>query len=269
MRVDFNVPVEGGKITDDTRLRSALPTIQYLTGKGAKVALLAHFDRPKGKVVPEMSLAFVAAPLAALLGAPVAFAGDCVGPEAAKTIAALPAGGVALLENVRFHAGEEKNDPAFAAQLREWLKTLRKKNASVIFATQSLADRHVALQTPDESLNDLFRFAVHGTDRFFLETPGLGTSYVAGYGTADRGWNGGHAVSGRPGYAWYFGRDSVWTACAALAGGLHDRARSVLEFLGRHQDLSGKILHELTTSGYAHFDAADAARSLQLAKLKL
>jgi len=117
VRVDFNVPVEGGKITDDTRLRSALPTIQYLTGKGAKVALLAHFDRPKGKVVPEMSLAFVAAPLAALLGAPVAFAGDCVGPEAAKTIAALPAGGVALLENVRFHAGEEKNDPAFAAQL--------------------------------------------------------------------------------------------------------------------------------------------------------
>ncbi len=117
VRVDFNVPVEGGKITDDTRLRSALPTIQYLTGKGAKVALLAHFDRPKGKVVPEMSLAFVAAPLAALLGAPVAFAGDCVGPEAAKTIAALPAGGVALLENVRFHAGEEKNDPAFAAEL--------------------------------------------------------------------------------------------------------------------------------------------------------
>jgi phosphoglycerate kinase len=119
VRVDFNVPVEGGKITDDTRLRSALPTIQYLTGKGAKVALLAHFDRPKGKVVPEMSLAFVAAPLAALLDAPVAFASDCVGDEAAKTIAALPAGGVALLENVRFHAGEEKNDPAFAAQLAE------------------------------------------------------------------------------------------------------------------------------------------------------
>ena len=117
VRVDFNVPVEGGKITDDTRLRSALPTIQYLTGKGAKVALLAHFDRPKGKVVPGMSLGFVAAPLAALLGAPVAFASDCVGPEAAKTIAALPAGGVALLENVRFHAGEEKNDAAFAADL--------------------------------------------------------------------------------------------------------------------------------------------------------
>ncbi|MDI1364271.1 MAG: phosphoglycerate kinase, partial [bacterium] len=119
VRVDFNVPVEAGKITDDTRLRSALPTIQYLTGKGAKVALLAHFDRPKGKVVPAMSLGFVAEPLAALLGAPVAFAGDCVGDEAAKVIAALPAGGVALLENVRFHAGEENNDPAFAAQLAQ------------------------------------------------------------------------------------------------------------------------------------------------------
>jgi len=117
VRVDFNVPVEGGKITDDTRLRSALPTIQYLTGKGAKVALLAHFDRPKGKVVPEMSLAFVAEPLAALLGAPVTFAADCIGDAAAAAIAALPAGGVTLLENVRFHAGEEKNDPAFAAEL--------------------------------------------------------------------------------------------------------------------------------------------------------
>lgn len=117
VRVDFNVPVEGGKISDDTRLRAALPTIQYLTGKGAKVALLAHFDRPKGKVVPAMSLGFVAEPLAALLGAPVAFADDYIGDEAAKTLADLPAGGVALLENVRFHAGEEKNDAAFAAQL--------------------------------------------------------------------------------------------------------------------------------------------------------
>lgn len=117
VRVDFNVPVEGGKITDDTRLRSALPTIQYLTGKGAKVALLAHFDRPKGKVVPAMSLAFVAEPLGKLLEQAVAFASDCIGDEAAKVIAGLEKGGVALLENVRFHAGEETNDAAFAAQL--------------------------------------------------------------------------------------------------------------------------------------------------------
>jgi len=117
VRVDFNVPVEAGKITDDTRLRSALPTIRYLSTQGAKVVLLAHFDRPKGKVVPEMSLAFVAEPLGKLLEQEVAFASDCVGPEAAKVIAGLEKGGVALLENVRFHAGEESNDAAFAAEL--------------------------------------------------------------------------------------------------------------------------------------------------------
>jgi phosphoglycerate kinase len=117
VRVDFNVPVEAGKITDDTRLRSALPTIHYLSTQGAKVVLLAHFDRPKGKVVPAMSLAFVAEPLGKLLEQEVAFASDCVGPEAAKVIAGLEKGGVALLENVRFHAGEESNDAAFAAEL--------------------------------------------------------------------------------------------------------------------------------------------------------
>jgi phosphoglycerate kinase len=117
VRVDFNVPMDNGAITDDTRLRVALPTINALVAKGAKVALLAHFDRPKGKVVPEMSLKPVVEPLAKLLGKPVAFATDCVGEAAATAIAALPAGGVVLLENVRFHAGEEKNDPDFAKQL--------------------------------------------------------------------------------------------------------------------------------------------------------
>jgi phosphoglycerate kinase len=117
VRVDFNVPVDGGKITDDTRLRAALPTIHYLSTKGAKVILLAHFDRPKGKVVPEMSLAFVAEPLGKLLEQEVAFASDCVGPQAKAVVDAMENGGVALLENVRFHAGEEKNDADFAAAL--------------------------------------------------------------------------------------------------------------------------------------------------------
>jgi phosphoglycerate kinase len=117
VRVDFNVPVDGGKITDDTRLRSALPTIHYLSSKGAKVILLAHFDRPKGKVVPAMSLAFVAEPLSKLLEQPVAFASDAIGPEAAKVVDGLENGGVALLENVRFHAGEETNDADFAKAL--------------------------------------------------------------------------------------------------------------------------------------------------------
>jgi phosphoglycerate kinase len=119
VRVDFNVPMEGGKVTDDTRLRVALPTIQRLRDAGAKVALLAHFDRPKGKVVPSMSLQPVVDDLEALIGAPVRFADDCVGDEAKAAIADLDAGGVILLENVRFHAGEEANDPAFAQQLAD------------------------------------------------------------------------------------------------------------------------------------------------------
>jgi phosphoglycerate kinase len=117
VRVDFNVPMADGRVSDDTRLRAALPTIHALQEKGCKVALLAHFDRPKGKRVPEMSLAPLAEPLAQLLGAPVAFADDCVGDAAKAAIAALPAGGVILLENTRFHAGEEKNDPDLANQI--------------------------------------------------------------------------------------------------------------------------------------------------------
>src|SRR5215469_8318341 len=111
VRVDFNVPMADGQITDDTRLRAALPTIHALQKKNCKVALLAHFDRPKGKVVPEMSLKPIVEPLSKLLGSPVAFADDCVGDAAKAAITALPAGGVVLLENTRFHAGEEKNDP--------------------------------------------------------------------------------------------------------------------------------------------------------------
>ncbi len=123
VRVDFNVPMAdsgiGKVVSDDTRLRAAIPTIRKLMGKGAKVVLLSHFDRPKGKRVASMSLKPVVGPLAALLGQDVAFADDCVGPSAKSAIAALPAGRVLLLENVRYHAGEEKNDPAFAKQLAE------------------------------------------------------------------------------------------------------------------------------------------------------
>ncbi len=119
VRVDFNVPMEAGKVTEDTRLRVALPTIQKLRDAGARVALLAHFDRPKGQRVSTMSLKPVVEPLEVLLGAPVRFADDCVGDVAKAAIADLDAGGVILLENVRFHAGEESNDPAFAAQLAE------------------------------------------------------------------------------------------------------------------------------------------------------
>jgi len=119
VRVDFNVPMEDGRITDDTRLRVALPTINKLREAGAKVALLAHFDRPKGKAVPSMSLKPLVAPLAELLGSPVRFAEDCVGGPAIAAIRDLDAGGVVLLENVRFHAAEEANDAEFATSLSE------------------------------------------------------------------------------------------------------------------------------------------------------
>ncbi|HEX3920444.1 MAG TPA: phosphoglycerate kinase, partial [Caulobacteraceae bacterium] len=106
-----------GEVGDDTRLKAALPTIQRLRKGGAKTILISHFDRPKGKRVPSMSLKPIVAPLAKLLGAPVAFAADCIGEAAAKAVAAMQPGDVLLLENLRFHAGEEANDPAFAKAL--------------------------------------------------------------------------------------------------------------------------------------------------------
>ena len=116
-RVDLNVPVEDGRVTDATRIERIVPTVRDIVAGGGKPVLLAHFDRPKGKVVPEMSLKVTLPALQEALGIPVAFSEDCVGPEAAAAIAALPAGGVLLLENTRFHAGEEKNDPELARQL--------------------------------------------------------------------------------------------------------------------------------------------------------
>jgi phosphoglycerate kinase len=117
VRVDFNVPLKDGKVESDKRIKESLPTINYLRKQGAKVILMSHLGRPDGKRVPEMSLRPVADALAALLGAPVAFADDCVGPSAEQAVAALAPGGVLLLENLRFHAEEEENDPAFAKQL--------------------------------------------------------------------------------------------------------------------------------------------------------
>ena len=117
VRVDFNVPLGPGGITDDTRIRAALPTVKYLTERGARVVLASHLGRPKGGPAPEFSLAPVAARLGELLGRPVAFAEDCVGPKAEAAVGALSDGGVVLLENLRFHPEEEAGDRDFARSL--------------------------------------------------------------------------------------------------------------------------------------------------------
>jgi len=118
VRADFNVPLdEQGKITDDTRIRASLPTLEYLVNEGARVILASHLGRPKGKVNPKYSLAPVAKRLSELLGQDVQLAGDCVGDVAMEAVSKLQDGQVLLLENVRFHAEEEKNDPTFARDL--------------------------------------------------------------------------------------------------------------------------------------------------------
>ncbi len=116
VRVDLNVPMENGRVADRTRLERVIPTIQEIADKGGKVVLLSHFGRPKGRDVKQ-SLKPIAAALSDVLGRPVAFAEDCIGEAAAKAVASMKEGDILLLENTRFHAGEEKNDSGFAKAL--------------------------------------------------------------------------------------------------------------------------------------------------------
>lgn len=117
VRVDFNVPMSDGQVSDATRLMAAAETVQTLRTQGAKVALLSHFGRPKGERVPEMSLAPIAQAFSKQIGSPVSFVADCVGDSVAGAITALPPAGVILLENTRYHAGEEKNDAVLADEM--------------------------------------------------------------------------------------------------------------------------------------------------------
>jgi phosphoglycerate kinase len=117
VRLDLNVPMQDGEVTDATRIERSVPTVKELLDKGAKVVILAHFGRPKGRREAAMSLKPLCRPLGEALGAPVAFAEDCIGEAAKRAVAALGPGQVLLLENLRFHAGEERNDPAFADAL--------------------------------------------------------------------------------------------------------------------------------------------------------
>ncbi|HEY6547187.1 MAG TPA: phosphoglycerate kinase, partial [Vicinamibacteria bacterium] len=137
VRVDYNVPVEDGKITDDTRIRASLPTLKFLIGAGARLVLASHLGRPKKGPTPEFSLAPVAARLQELLGTPVAFAADSVGDSVRTLAGGLGNGGVRLLENVRFHPEEEKNDPAFAKQLVE-------SSGATVFVNDAFGSAHRA-----------------------------------------------------------------------------------------------------------------------------
>ena len=117
VREDLNVPMDGARVTDDTRLRAAAPTIAELSDKGAIVLVLAHFGRPKGERKPELSLAQLTLPLKDVIGREVMFIDDCAGPDAEKAVAMLQPGDVAILENTRFHKGEEKNDPSLVSAM--------------------------------------------------------------------------------------------------------------------------------------------------------
>lgn len=117
VRVDLNVPMDNGRVTDTTRIKRVAPTIHEIADKGGKVILLAHFGRPKGEVVPEMSLSAITSTVSDVLGRPVAFGTDCIGPMAEAAVSQMKDGDILLLENTRFHKGEEKNDPDFVEAL--------------------------------------------------------------------------------------------------------------------------------------------------------
>jgi glycogen debranching enzyme len=124
--------------------------------------------------------------------------------------------------------------------------------------TDSLLSHSLTITSPDLNFNKGYLWALIGTDRFFVNTPGMGKSLVAGYSTTRTGWDGGQKINGRPGYGWYFGRDGEWSGFTLLDYGDFQKVKSELEFYAKYQDLSGKIFHEATTSGVIHYDAADA-----------
>jgi len=130
--------------------------------------------------------------------------------------------------------------------------------ANALIHSYELLSKSLLITSPDENFNTGYRWALVSADRFFVNTPGMGKALVAGYSTTRHGWDGGHKVNGRPGYGWYFGRDGEWSSFALLDYGDFGKVKSELEFFNNYQDLTGKILHEASTSGIIHYDAADA-----------
>ena len=123
---------------------------------------------------------------------------------------------------------------------------------------KNLLDKSLIIESPDPAFNEGYKWALVKTDQLMINTPGVGTSIMAGFGTTDQGWDGNQTPSGRPGYAWYFGRDGEWCGLAMAAYGDFKSVREILEMLVKYQDTNGKIFHELTSSGVVHYDAADA-----------
>jgi phosphoglycerate kinase len=159
IRVDFNVPLDkAGNITDDTRIKAVLPTIRLARERGAKTILLSHLGRPKGKAIPEMSLSPAAKRLSSLLGKEVPFVPDCVGESTEQAVAAMQPGNVLLLENVRFHPGEEKNDEGFGKQLaalcdvyvNDAFATAHRGHASNVAVTRFVKEKAAGLLMKDE-----------------------------------------------------------------------------------------------------------------------
>jgi glycogen debranching enzyme len=141
---------------------------------------------------------------------------------------------------------------------RALLASPDKAHQAMVRHYTSLLAHSLSIVSPDEEFNRLWSWALVGADRFVTRTPGLGTGLLAGFSTVNRGWDGAQKISGRPGYAWYFGRDGAWSSFALDGYGDFASVRSQLELYQAFQDASGKIYHELTTSGVVHFDAADA-----------
>ncbi len=170
IRVDFNVPINGGKVTDLTRIEAALPTIRYALEHNAKVILMSHLGRPDGKVAPELRMQPVAEALSILIGRPVASAPDCIGPEVERQVSRMKPGDILLLENLRFHPEEEKNDPGFSKALarmgdlyiNDAFGTAHRAHASTVGVAQLLpAGAGFLMEKELESLDRVMRQPAH------------------------------------------------------------------------------------------------------------
>ncbi|MBD3165647.1 hypothetical protein GF324_03550 [bacterium] len=155
-------------------------------------------------------------------------------------------------------AFSNENERAVRSDYFEMMRNPLTELKGQIEHVRFIQDAYVQITSQDETFNRLWRWNLVGIDRFVTRTPGLGTALVAGFGTTERGWDGGHEISGRPGYAWYFGRDASWSAFAFNKYGDTESVREQLEFFQAYQDLNGKVFHELSTSGSVHFDASDS-----------